>query len=171
MPARDYKQPLTIVPDPRIHASQADLVEQRDVALQTTRGMKSSGDAFHQVDALRKALAESQKSLTGAEADKTKQAADGAGQEDRQGGEGNPTAPGVGPVNRDLARLIFSVESADMRPADTVKAAVEQNCDALEKDLAQWQQINQQDIASFNQLLSGSKALPIATVNTEGCKP
>ena len=60
-------------------------------------------------------------------------------------------------MNRDLARLIFSVESADMRPADTVKAALEQNCDALEKDLAQWQQLNQQDVPAFNQLLSGGK--------------
>ena len=77
-----------------------------------------------------------------------------------------------GPVNRDLARLIFSVESADMRPADTVKAALQQNCDALDKDLAQWQQLNQQEIPSFNQLLAGSKAaaLPVATVNMGGCK-
>jgi len=57
-----------------------------------------------------------------------------------------------------------------MRPADTVKAALEENCDALEKDLAQWQQLNQQEVPAFNQLLSGGKALPIATVNTGGCK-
>jgi hypothetical protein len=167
---KTYKQTLTVVPDPRIHASQADLVEQRDVALQATRGMKSSWDAFHQIDALRKALAENQKSLTGADADKTKQAAEALGKKIDSVEKGKPTAPGVGPVNRDLARLIFSVESADMRPADTVKAALEENCDALEKDLAQWQQLNQQEVPAFNQLLSGGKALPIATVNTGGCK-
>ncbi len=132
--------------------------------------MKSSWDAFHQIDALRKALAESQKSLTGADADKTKQAAEALGKKIDSVEKGKPTAPGVGPVNRDLARLIFSVESADMRPADTVKAALEENCDALEKDLAQWQQLNQQEVPAFNQLLSGGKALPIATVNTGGCK-
>jgi photosystem II stability/assembly factor-like uncharacterized protein len=169
---KTYKQTLTVVPDPRIHASQSDLVEQRDVALQATRGMKSSWDAFHQVDALRKALAESQKSLTGAEADKTKQAAEALGKKIDNVEKGKPTAPGVGPVNRDLARLIFSVESADIRPADTVKAALEENCDALEKDLAQWQQLNQQEVPAFNQLLAGSKAaaLPVATVNMGGCK-
>ncbi len=170
---KTYKQPLTIVPDPRIHASQADLVEQRDVALQCTRGMKSSWDAFHQVDALRKAFADSQKALTGSDADKTKQAAEALGKKIDSVEKGKPTAPGVGPVNRDLARLIFSVESADLRPADTVKAAVEQNCESLEKDLVQWQQLNQQDIPAFNQLLAGSKAaaLPVTTVNTGGCKP
>ncbi len=169
---KTYKQPLTVVPDPRIHASQADLTEQLDLALQATRGMKSSWDAFHQVDALRKALAESRKSLVGADADRTKQAAEALSKKVDSVEKGTPKAPGVGPVNRDLARLIFSVESADMRPADTVKAALEENCDALEKDLAQWEQLNQQDIPSFNQLLAGSKAtaLPLATVITAGCK-
>ena len=170
---KTYKQSLNIVPDPRIHASQADLVEQRDLALMASRGMKSSFDAFHQVDGMRKALEESKKSLSGADAEKTRQAADALSKEIDSVEKGTPKAPGVGPVNRDLARLIFSVESADMRPAESVKAAVEQNCDALQKNLTQWQQLNQQGIAAFNQLLSSTKAaaLPVVTVNMAGCKP
>ena len=35
--------------------------------------------------------------------------------------KGTRTAPGFGPVNRDLTRLIFSVESADIRPAEAVR--------------------------------------------------
>ncbi len=169
---KTYKQPLTIAPDPRIHASQADLVEQRDVALMASRGMKSSFDTFHQLDTLRKALDQSQKALSGAEADKTKSAADALRKKLDSVEKGTKTAPGIGPVNRELARLIFSVESADMRPADTVKAAVQQNCDALTNNLSQWQQVNQKDIAAFNQLLSGTKAsaLPMATINLGGCK-
>ena len=127
---KSYKQPLTVVADPRIHATQADLVEQRDVALLASRGMKSSFDAFHQVDALRKALDAVQKSTTASD-DKTKQAAHALNKKIDAIEKGTRTAPGFGPVNRDLARLIYSVESADMRPADTVKSAVEQNCTVL----------------------------------------
>jgi hypothetical protein len=166
-----YKQPLTIAPDPRIHASQADLVEQRDVALMASRGMKSSFDTFHQLDALRKALDQSQKSLTGADADKAKAAAEALRKKLDAVEKGTEAAPGIGPVNRELARLIFSVESADMRPADTVKAAIQQNCETLAGKLTQWQQINQQDIAAFSQLAGATAAgLPVATVNLGGCK-
>ena len=48
---------------------------------------------------------------------------------------GTRTAPGFGLVNRDLTRLIYSVESADVRPADAVRSAAQQSCDALDKDL------------------------------------
>ena len=169
---KSYKQPLTIMPDPRIHASQADLVEQRDVALMASRGMRSSFDTFHQVDALRKALDQSQKSLTAADVAKAKPAADALRKKLDSVEKGTAKAPGIGPVNRELARLIFSVESADMRPADTVKAAIQQNCDALAKSLEQWQQLNQQDVAAFNEVLSGMKvsAPPVAAVNLRGCK-
>ncbi len=169
---KTFRQPLTIVADPRIHASQSDLIEQRDVALLASRGMKSSFEAFHQIDALRKALDDRQKAMSAPDAEKNKAAVDALIKKLDAVEKGTRTAPGVGPVNRDLARLIFSVESADMRPADTVRAAVQQNCDALDKNLAQWQVLNQQDVVSFNQLLAASKApaLPIANVTLGGCK-
>jgi hypothetical protein len=167
------RQPLTVTADPRIHASQADLVDQRDLALSTTRGMKSSYDTFKQAEALRSAMTDAQKALTGADADKVKSAAEALIKKLDAVEKGTRTAPGVGPVNRELARLIFSVESGDIRPTETVRNAIQQNCDALQKNLAQWQQINQQDIPAFNALLQGSKAaaLPVATATAEGCKP
>ncbi len=166
------RQPLIIEPDPRIHGSQADLVVQRDLALAITRGMKSSHDAFLQAKAVRDSLANAQKALTGADADKVKAAADALAKKLDAIDKGTRTAPGFGSVNRELARLIFSVESADIRPTDTVHDAVQQNCDALDNDLTQWQNLNQQDIAAFNALLAGTKAvtLPIAAVTMEGCK-
>ncbi len=65
------QQPLTLELDPRVRASQSDLVEQRDVALQASRGMKASFEAYHQVAELRKALADRQKGFS---ADQMKQA-------------------------------------------------------------------------------------------------
>ena len=166
------RQPFTVNADPRIHASQADLIDQRDLALAITRGMRSTYDGYHQTAALRQALTDAQKALTGADADKVKTAAEALTKKIDAIAKGKRTAPGFGPVNRELARLIVSVESADIRPAETVRAAVQQNCDALDKDLADWQQLNQKDIPAFNATLTGTKAtaLPIVTANPSGCK-
>ena len=163
---------LTVEPDPRTHATQSDLVEQRDLALQITRGMKASYDAYHQVAGLRAALAERKKSISSDKLKKLKEAVDALDKKIEATRNGTRTAPGFGPINRELARLIFSVESADMRPADTVRAAVQQNCDALDKVLALWSQLNAQDIPAFNATHAGKKAaaLPVTAVSMSGCK-
>jgi hypothetical protein len=88
--------------------------------------------------------------------------------------QGTKAAPGFGPVNRDLSRLIFSVENADMRPADTVQSAVQQSCEALDKDLASWQQLNEQDIGAFNRVLAANQQpalAPVTGIGTAGCRP
>ena len=166
------RQPLTIELDPRVHASQSDLVEQLDLAQDITRGMKASHDAYLQAAALRKDLAERQKALNG---DELKQAKDAAATLDKKIDaleKGTRTAPGFGPVNRDLTRLIFSVESADMRPAEAVRAAVQQSCDALGRDLTTWRQLSEQDLASFNAMLTAAKLSPLPAVEigtSTGC--
>jgi photosystem II stability/assembly factor-like uncharacterized protein len=167
------RQPLTIELDPRVHASQSDLVEQLDVVQKITRGMKASYDANMQVAALRQALTERQKALNDAELKQAKDAADSLDKKIDAVQNGTRTAPGFGPVNRDLTRLIFSVESADIRPADEVRSAVQQSCDALDKDLANWGQLIEQDLASFNTMLAAAKLspLPVAAAGTSaGCK-
>jgi hypothetical protein len=88
--------------------------------------------------------------------------------------KGTKRAPGFGLVNRDMARLIFSVESADVRPADTVRSAAQQSCDALDKDLANWRQLNERDLAAFNAVLGANKHAPLpilAGIGSTGCKP
>ena len=101
------RQPLTIELDPRLHASQSDLVEQLDLAQETTRGMKASYDTYLQVAALRKDLAERQKALTSDELKPTKDAAASLDKKIDALENGTRTAPGFGLVNRDLTRLIF----------------------------------------------------------------
>ena len=168
-----YGGTLTVEPDPRIHASQSDLVEQRDVALQASRGMKASFDAYHQIAEFKEALADRQKGLSADEVKKLKESADALDKKIDAAENGTHTAPGFGPINRELARLIFSVESADMRPADTVRAAIQQSCDALDKALVLWSQLNVQDAPAFNATLAAQKAqaLPVTTVSMSGCKP
>ena len=163
-----FRQPLALELDPRVHASQQDLVEQRDVALSASRGISASYDAYHVVATLRDAVTRNLKDIDRPD---IKQAADALSKQLDMLQNGTKTAPGLGPVNRELGRLLFSVESADMRPADTVRAAIQQSCEALDKNLQQWQQLNTKDVASFNTLLSENKlpALAVAVPITSGC--
>ena len=167
------RQPLTVELDPRLHTSQSDLVKQLDLAQEITRGMKASYDTYLRVAALRKDLTGRQKALTSAELKPTKDAAASLDKRIDALENGTRTAPGFGLVNRDLTRLIYSVESADVRPADAVRSAVQESCDALDKNLASWRQLSEQDLVSFNTMLTEAKLSPLPAVasgTSSGCK-
>jgi len=122
---------------------------------------------------LRDTLSDRQKGINPDELKKLKETADALEKKIDAAQNGTHTAPGFGPINRELARLIYSVESADMRPADTVRAAIQQSCDGLDKALVLWSQLNAQDVPAFNATLAANKAqaLPVTTVSISGCKP
>ncbi len=150
---KTLRQPLTVELDPRVHVSQDDLVQQRDLALQIVRGMKSSSDAFEKVAALHAALTERKK------ATKAPDKLDALEKKVESLQKGTKRSPGFGPINRDLGRLISSVESADIRPTQAVRAAVQQLCDQLDKNLQQFQNVNNQDVPALN-IKSAGTTLP-----------
>jgi hypothetical protein len=165
---KTLRQPLVISMDPRVHASEEDLLAQSDLALAIVRGMKLSFDSYHQMAALQKTLTERTQTLHD---EAIKKSAEDLQKQIDAVETGSKTAPGVGPVNRDLARLLFSVENADMRPAETVRAAVEQTCQRLDKNLTRWRELNQQQVAAFNQALAKTKLPVLQTVHAaeSGC--
>ncbi|MGE5323807.1 MAG: WD40/YVTN/BNR-like repeat-containing protein [Actinomycetota bacterium] len=165
---KTLRQPLTVEMDPRVHTPQGDLIQQRDVALEVAAGMKASYDSYRQMAALRKSLAVRMKSLQDSASKNT--ALDLQKQIDALE-TGTKKDPGVGPVNRDLARLIFSVENADIRPSATVRAAVKQSCETLDSNLVKWRDLNAQQIPSFNQVLVKAKLPPLAphSATAAGC--
>jgi photosystem II stability/assembly factor-like uncharacterized protein len=168
------RQSLTVELDPRVRASAADLSDQLDLAQRISRGMKASSDAFYQVAELRKVLADRKEALKQSATKETKDALANFEKKIDAIDNGTKRDPGFGPVNRDLSRLIFSVESADMRPADTVQSAAQQSCDALDKDFANWRQLNEQDLATFNSVLAANKQAPLPVLTgiaDTGCKP
>jgi hypothetical protein len=158
------RQSLTVELDPRVHASVEDLVEQRDLALKVSRGMKASYDSYVQVEALHKALTGSQ-----AADPKAKDAAEKLEKQIEALEKGTNSSPGFGLVNRDLGRLIFSLESADMRPSQSMRQVIQETCDALDKDLLAWKQLNEQNVAQFNQTF-GKKDTHALAVTVTGCK-
>jgi photosystem II stability/assembly factor-like uncharacterized protein len=167
---KSYRQPLTVTLDPRVHVSQADLVQQLNTEISISDQMTATYDASDQVHALREAIAERQKSLNPDSANpdaSKKDATDALKTLDDQAaeiGEGKPEDLGIGPLNRELARLAFMIESGDARPAALLEASVEQYCQDLSKRLAQWRDFNQQKISPVNALLQkyNLAAMPVA---------
>jgi hypothetical protein len=160
------RQPLTVTLDPRVQTSQGDLVSQLNVETSISNQMAASYNAYEQVRALRTAIEDRQKSL-GSDPSK-KEAADALKALDDQAGDigdGKPEDLGIGPVNRELGRLAFMIESGDARPAAMLEASVEQHCQNLGKRLAQWRDLNQQKIAPVNAILQKQNLapLPVAT--------
>jgi photosystem II stability/assembly factor-like uncharacterized protein len=168
------RQPLVVELDPRVTATHSDLVAQLELAHRISRGMKASSDAYYQIADLRKALSEREDLLKKSQSKKAAEAVTAFEKKIDAIDKGSKTAPGVGPVNRDLSRLIYSAESADVRPAATVQAAVEENCQALDKALVLWQQLNQQDLAALNAVFTANQLAPLPAargISTAGCNP
>jgi photosystem II stability/assembly factor-like uncharacterized protein len=159
---KTYRQPLTVTIDPRVQASQSDLVQQFDVETSISDQMAASYDGDIQVRALRAAIADRQKSL-GTDPTK-KDAIDALKALDDQAADiddGKPEDLGLGPLNRELARLAFMIESGDARPAALLEASVKQYCQDLAKRLTQWRDLNQQKILLVNTVLQKYNLAPL----------
>ncbi len=159
---KTYRQSLTVTIDPRVQASQADLVKQLDLETNVSDQLAATYDGDVQARALRAAIADRQKSL-GTDATK-KDAADALKALDDQVADlddGKPEDLGLGPLNRELARLAFMIESGDARPAALLEASVEQYCQELAKRLTQWRDLNQQKIAPVNAVLQKQNLAPL----------
>ena len=76
------------------------------------------------------------------------------------------TAPGVGPINRDLAREQFFIQSGDSAPGATAKLALDESCDSLNKNLAAWRDLDSKEVPATTNIIAKSSlaALPTATV-------
>jgi photosystem II stability/assembly factor-like uncharacterized protein len=159
-------EPLTITLDPRVHASQADLALQLESAMKVGAGLRSSYDAANAVIALRKTVDERGKVLEAGlkEHPETKEASDAIKALDTKlevvlsgAGEGQ----GLGPVNRDLARVNFMIETGDAAPTESSQAAITDYCGKLNTSIALWRDVESHALPSVNAVLKRYKVAPL----------
>jgi hypothetical protein len=117
----------------------------------------------------------------------TKASADALNDLDRKAAailEGTLEAPGVGPINRDLAHTSLLIQSSEAAPSQTGQAALDQSCSQLNKILTTWRDLDSQTVPATNTIIAKSNlaALPTATVmsitaaprdaaSTDACAP
>jgi len=145
--------------------SQADLTLQLDTERNVSAQMAASFEGYDQVAALRSALADRQKSLNPNPA--MKDATDAVKSLDDLAADiadGKPLELGLGPLNRELARLATMIQSSDERPAALLQASVDQSCQDATRRLSQWLELNAQKVQPVNLLLQkyGLAPLPVA---------
>ena len=155
-------QPFTITLDPRVHTSQADLALQFESALRIGAGLKSSYDAFKGAIALRKAVEDRSKTLDASVKDhpEAKEAAGAVKALNTQLEmiiSGSTKAPGIGPINRDLARVNFMIETGDAAPSESALAAIADSCSGLSRQIAAWHELQSQELPSVNAVLDKYK--------------
>jgi photosystem II stability/assembly factor-like uncharacterized protein len=161
---KTYKQMLTVKPDPRVPAAQEDFDQQSALAESIAAQMKISAAMFYQVQDLREAVADRKKALAAiAGADKASAAINAL--ENKMALLGPERRSVFGLINRDQARLITMVETADVRPSDSATRAASDLCALLKAFLGIWREVNVKDIPALNALLEKYKlaALKVET--------
>lgn len=151
---KTYRQTITVAMDPRVKASQADLVEQFNLQRKIANALAETVARYNDVAAMKKEVAERQKAI---EQNSGAKDANDALQKFAKNLDvlqtGNGDAPGYGVLNRELARLALMMEEGDARPSATMVAATQENFASLEKVEAEWQKVKAGQVASLNGLL------------------
>ena len=164
-------QPLVITLDPRVHVSQVDLDWQFETTMKIEAGLKSSYDVFGELAALRKQITERKKKLESNP--QAKDAADAIRDLEMQADviqDGSPASPGIGPINRDLARVAFMVESGDAAPSGATQSAIKESCSGLTKQLAEWRALQTHALPVVNATLEKYKVAPLPLASTGTAK-
>ena len=159
------RKTLVVRPDPRARASQADLDAQFALGTGLTDALAVTYDSYTWLKDLRADVAARAQALADGKAGKDLTDAVQAFDKTLDAVQnGTGAAPGVGLVNRDLARYYEMLTSGDARPADRLRAAVAESCQALTTALALWRNVNATDLPALNTMLAKTTQAPFAAV-------
>jgi photosystem II stability/assembly factor-like uncharacterized protein len=153
-----YKQPVTVKLDPRLSVSKEDLQRQLALAQKVALSMSATYQSYNQVAKLRAELA---RIATVPEAkaldDKAKELADGAS--------------GLGPMNRDLTRLMIAVDQSDTAPATSLVETFTGMCQESHSALSRWNALRTTEVAQLNVILTGKSLPPLTLTGPSSPEP
>jgi len=162
-----YRQPIAVKLDPRLKVSLPELQRQLDLAKKIAAGMRVTYAGYNQAAQWRAELADRmaqlQKAGNGSDALAAAQAVDAKAQ-----GLTDAAGPpaGLGPMNRDLTRLLIAVDQSDTPPASEIVETFAGMCQDTGAALERWNELRSKDIPQLNALLS-QRSLPPLTASKE----
>ncbi|MGB6978120.1 MAG: hypothetical protein WBD66_02860, partial [Candidatus Acidiferrales bacterium] len=173
---KQYTQQLDLTLDPRVHVDQSALDAQLTAGKSIANGLTVSTKTFYDAAALEIAVLDRQKSLQSDSAPKELVAAlKDLSAKLTAVSEGDDKNPGVGPSNRDLARVSFMVQTGDAAPSKEARAAYTENCVALNAALSSWRAVNTQTLPPINSQLTKFNLLPLPVSSdisdSDACAP
>ena len=151
---RNQHQTLTVAPDPRIHATRAELEQAfafyRDVEGELAKAWQTYGE----VDAVHEQLEALHKNEAAAKAKGAIEAFEKKLSPFREGkGEG---APNIGTIAEALTSLATDVEGADAAPTDAQQKVFAEYRGRLARASERWSATKQNDLATLNRSLAAS---------------
>jgi hypothetical protein len=160
--------PLPIVMDPRVKASQSDLEQQFAISRTTYDQMLQATRAIHEVTVLRDQINSGKSNVpaavaAGLESKFEKLAGREPGEGERRGGPAGP--PTLGSVRTQLARLEHSIQNADAAPTAAQLDACQQTAQPLKGLLDEWDAVKKSDLKAINEDLR-KRDLPQLSIDT-----
>jgi photosystem II stability/assembly factor-like uncharacterized protein len=160
---RKWRQPLGIAPDPRVAASSGDLAAQFDLATRLTGALAATYDGFSSLRDARVELEARRKALQGMRnATEATSEVDAFAKKVDAIQNGTAASPGLGLVNRDMARFYQMLVSGDARPSQRLQMSVGESCQGLIAALESWRRLNAADLPAVNTTLARFTLAPLA---------
>jgi hypothetical protein len=166
---KTLRRKIAVTLDPRIPYSTADLRKQFDLAQKIATGMSATYRGYNQVADLRKELAsriESLKKLPSA-ADATAAASDLDKKTEALADAAGPPAA-LGPMNRDLTRLMIAVDQSDSPPASSLYDAFAGMCADSKSAMGGWHSLVNKEIPELNAKLAALSLVPLPVPKSLG---
>jgi photosystem II stability/assembly factor-like uncharacterized protein len=173
-----YTQPLTVRNDPRSPASAAAVTAQHELEMKIYGGIRSAWDGYHQVAAMRAAVAADTGASAPAEVVAAAKVLDSTlaavgGNPDARGGFGGFGRTGPTPpptfvaVHGNLVRQLGTLDNGDLAPTEPMQRAWVAGCGDLRTAAATWATINGATgaLAAFNAVLKKNNLTAIAAAS------
>jgi hypothetical protein len=148
-----YRQPITVKLDPRLQVSTGELETQLKLSQKIAASMGATYQGYNQATRLHAELAARIATLTETgKSTETLAAAHALDVKVRGLTDAAGPPPGLGPMNRDLTRLLIGVDQSDTAPASSLVEAFGGMCQESNAALARWGELRA-DVAQLNAML------------------
>ncbi len=168
---QEFRQPLTIKPDPRVQTTRADLEQALQFSQSIETELARVWQAHGEVDAVQKQLDALTKKEGVAAQSPTREAiaAFVVKLEPLREGKGE-AAPNLGAISEVLASLASDIEGADRAPTAPQEHVLADYRARLDRAIAQWQALREHDLADLDAQLkrAGLHEIHVPTVDEIG---
>uniref|UniRef100_Q01PB5 Sortilin N-terminal domain-containing protein n=1 Tax=Solibacter usitatus (strain Ellin6076) TaxID=234267 RepID=Q01PB5_SOLUE len=156
------RQPITVTLDPRLQVSQQELRQQLELAQKIAAAMSVTYQGYNQGMQLRADLASRLASLKqlGKSPETVSAAETLDGKVQTLANAAGPPA-GLGPMNRDLTRLMIGVGQSETPPAEMLTEAFDGLCHDTKAALARWKELLTAELPKLNALLAEQGIPPL----------
>jgi len=154
-----YRRPIAVKLDPRLDVSTKELETQLQLAQKIAVSMGATYQGYNQAAKLHAELAARIATLTESGKSAETLAAAQALDVKVQGLTDAPAA--LGPMNRDLTRLMIAVGQSDTPPASSLVESFAGMCQESHAALARWSSLRTTDVPPVNAMLVGQSLAPL----------